>query len=96
MLYIDMPTVPPKTRINIHIRAQARDRDLIDRAAKLTGTSRSQFIMGASLKAAVEVLLDQITILADQAAFQKVLTWMDSEPTADERAGMRRLLMPRP
>ncbi|HMO28538.1 DUF1778 domain-containing protein [Enterovirga sp.] len=87
-----MATTLPKTDVNIHIRARVRDRDLIDQAAELAGTNRSQFILASSLKEAVNVLLDQTTIVTDQATFQKVLAWMDTEPTASERDGMQRLM----
>lgn len=78
--------------VNIHIRARSRDRSVIDQAAELLGTNRSQFMLASALKEAKSVLLDQTTIQADQQAFQKVLDWMDAPPTQAEDAGMRRLL----
>ncbi len=78
--------------VNIHIRARSRDRSVIDQAAELLGTNRSQFMLASALKEAKSVLLDQTTIQADQQAFQKVLDWMDAAPTEAEEAGMRRLI----
>lgn len=78
--------------VNIHIRARSRDRSVIDQAAELLGTNRSQFMLASALKEAKSVLLDQTTIHADQQAFQKVLDWMDAAPTEAEEAGMRRLI----
>ena len=78
--------------VNIHIRARSRDRSVIDQAAELLGTNRSQFMLASALKEAKAVLLDQTTIQADQQAFQKVLDWMDAAPTEAEEAGMRRLI----
>ena len=69
--------------VNIHLRARARDRLLIDQAAELAGANRSQFMMAAALKEAKSVLLDQTTILADAKAFNKVMDWMDAAATAD-------------
>jgi len=78
--------------VNIHLRARAADRALIDQAAELAGLNRSQFMLASSLKEAKNVLLDRTTIVADSADFQRILAWMDAEPTADESAGVARLL----
>jgi uncharacterized protein (DUF1778 family) len=78
--------------VNIHLRARTQDRNLIDRAAELVGANRSQFMMTSALKEAKNVLLDQSTIYADAVAFQKVMDWMDAEPTPAEAAGMKRVL----
>lgn len=78
--------------VNIHLRARALDRMVIDQAAELTGTNRSQFMMASALQAAKNVLLDQSTFYADAKAFQQVMDWMDAEPTAAEGEGMKRIL----
>jgi uncharacterized protein (DUF1778 family) len=78
--------------VNIHLRARPQDRKLIDRAAALSGANRSQFMLAAALKEAKNVLLDQTTIYADAKAFQKILDWMDRPATAQEVAGMKKLL----
>jgi uncharacterized protein (DUF1778 family) len=78
--------------VNIHLRARSRDRNIIDQAAELVGANRSQFMMASALKEAKNVLLDQSTIHADAQTFQRVMDWMDAAPTADETAGMKRLL----
>jgi uncharacterized protein (DUF1778 family) len=78
--------------VTIHLRASVADRDFIDQVAELVGSNRSQFMLASALKEARNVLLDQTTIYLDNARFQEVLAWMDSEPTADEAAGMQRLM----
>ncbi len=78
--------------VNIHLRARAQDRDIIDQAAELVGANRSQFMMTSALKEAKNVLLDQSTIYADAKAFQKVMDWMDATATPAETAGMKRVL----
>jgi uncharacterized protein (DUF1778 family) len=78
--------------VTIHLRASAADRDLIDQVAELVGSNRSQFMLVSALKEARNVLLDQTTIYLDNARFQEVLAWLDTEPTADEAAGMQRLM----
>ena len=64
--------------VNIHLRARARDRAIIDQAAELVGANRSKFMIASALKEAKNVLLDQTTIHADAKAFQKIMDWMDS------------------
>ncbi len=87
-----MDTQTSTAEVNIHLRARADDRDLIDQAAGLLGANRSQFMLASALKEAKNVLLDQTTVKVDAATFQKVLAWLDAEPTPDESAGMQRLL----
>ncbi|MFN8995528.1 MAG: DUF1778 domain-containing protein [Pseudomonadota bacterium] len=83
---------PTTAEVNIHLRARAGDRDLIDQAAELIGANRSQFMLASALKEAKNVLLDQTTIRVSAAAFQEILAKLDREPTPDTIAGMRRLL----
>lgn len=78
--------------VNIHLRARARDRAIIDQAAELVGANRSQFMMSSALKEAKNVLLDQSTIYADAETFRKVMDWMDAVATPAEAAGMDRIL----
>jgi uncharacterized protein (DUF1778 family) len=87
-----MDTQTSTAEVNIHLRARADDRDLIDQAAGLLGANRSQFMLASALKEAKNVLLDQTTVKVDAATFQKVLAWLDAKPTSDESAGMQRLL----
>jgi uncharacterized protein (DUF1778 family) len=78
--------------VNIHLRARAQDRDLIDQAAALVGANRSQFMLATALREAQNVLLDRTTIRLDAAAFQEVLARLDAPPTAEEEEGLRRLI----
>lgn len=78
--------------VNIHLRARAQDRILIDQAAELVGANRSQFMMASALKEAKNILLDQSTLYADAKTFQKVMDWMDAAATPAETAGMKRIL----
>jgi len=83
---------PATAEVNIHLRARAQDRNLIDRAAELAGSNRSQFMLASALKEAKNVLIDQSTIFADAKAFQKIMDWMDRPATSAETTGMKRLL----
>lgn len=79
------------SEVNIHLRARSGDRDLIDRAATIAGTNRSQFMLSSALKEATNVLLDQTMIRLDAEAFQQVLAWMEAPPSEAEAQGMDRL-----
>lgn len=78
--------------VNIHLRARAQDKNLIDRAAELVGANRSQFMMASAIKEAKNVLLDQSTLYADAETFQKMMDWMDAPATRSETSGMTRIL----
>lgn len=86
---MELPTATAE--VNIHLRARAGDRDLIDQAADLLGTNRSQFMLSAALKDAKNVLLDQTTIRLDAKAFQQLLEDLDRAPSPDVEAGIKRL-----
>ena len=84
--------MPSTADTNIHLRARAEDRALLDSVAQMQGMNRSQFILAAGLKEAKNYLLDQTTIYADAKTFNDILDWMEAEPSVDEQAGMNRLL----
>lgn len=87
-----MKEQPSLAEVNIHLRARAQDKELIDQAAELVGANRSQFMLASALKEAKNILLDQSTIYADAKAFQKVMDWMDNPAIPAETAGMKRIL----
>ncbi len=82
----------PNAEVNIHLRARAQDRKLIDQAAELVGANRSQFMLASALKEAKGILLDQTTLHADAQAFAKIMDWMDSPASAVESTGIKRLM----
>jgi uncharacterized protein (DUF1778 family) len=86
-----MRTEPSLAEINIHLRARAEDKKIIDQAAGLIGANRSQFMLASALKEAKNILLDQSTIHVNAKEFNAIMDWMDKEPTAEARKGMRRL-----
>lgn len=87
-----MADQPIIAEVNIHLRARSQDRNLIDRAAELVGSNRSQFMMASAIKEAKNILLDQSTLYANAKTFQKVMDWMDAEATPVEAEGMKRIL----
>lgn len=67
----------------INIRASARQRDLIDRAAHALNKSRSEFILETACREAQNVLLDQTFFQLDEEAFARFSAMLDAprEPT---------------
>jgi len=86
-----MPPRSTAAEVNIHLRARAGDRALIDRAAELVGANRSQFMLSSALQAARNIVLDQTTLFVEAEKFEKIMDWMESRPTDSEMAGMKRL-----
>ncbi len=86
-----MRTEHAPAEVNIHLRAKAHDRLLIDQAAELLGSNRSQFMMASALKEAKSVILDQTSIYVDNKAFQEILDWLDTPATGEQIEGMSRL-----
>jgi uncharacterized protein (DUF1778 family) len=65
------------TSTTINLRAQTDVRDKIDRAAKVQGKTRTDFILDASTAAAEQVLLDQVFFQVDadaMASFEAVMS----------------------
>ncbi|MDA3896619.1 MAG: DUF1778 domain-containing protein [Desulfobacteraceae bacterium] len=62
------------------IRIKPEERNLIDRAARLRGKNRTDFILDAVRLAAEEALYDQAIIAADPEAYAKFLARLDMQP----------------
>lgn len=87
-----MKTEHLSSEVNIHLRARAYDRDLIDRAAELLGSNRSQFMLSSALKEAKNVILDQSAFHVNNQTFNKILDLFDTDATQEQLDGMKRLL----
>lgn len=75
---------PSATRgVSINIRAEARHRDLIDRAAEAVGKTRSEFMLETACKEAEAVLLDRRCFTLEDAQFQAVLARLDEARPSD-------------
>src|SRR6266849_6052656 len=69
----------------INIRISAADRNVIDRAAKLAGKSRSQFMLEAARRAAQETLLDTTFFAVDGVTFKRFKAMLDAAAKPNER-----------
>ncbi|MBP7394719.1 MAG: DUF1778 domain-containing protein [Zoogloea sp.] len=80
----------PKTpdtlrRDTLNLRIPSTERNLIDRAAASTGTTRTDFILSAARRAAEEALLDQAVLSVSPEAYAEFLARLDAPPQANER-----------
>lgn len=75
----------PAKRETLNIRIRPEVRDVIDRAAELTGKSRTDFVLDAARRAAEEALLDQTLILASPEAYGRFVQRLDEPPAPNAR-----------
>lgn len=75
----------PSKRETLNIRIRPEERSLIDRAAKVRGKNRTDFVLEAARSAAEEALLDQAIIAAGPEAYAAFLARLDMPPRPNER-----------
>ena len=78
-------TVRPPRRDSLNIRIKADERGLIDRAAELTGKTRTDFVLDAARRAAVEALTDRSLFVVDAKTYAKFVAALDASPAVDEK-----------
>lgn len=76
---------PTTTRETVNLRVPSSTRGLIDRAATLTGKTRTQFMLDASRRAAEEAVLDQALLRAEPDAYAAFVERLDSAAAPNER-----------
>ncbi|MGI2323669.1 MULTISPECIES: DUF1778 domain-containing protein [unclassified Methylococcus] len=72
-------------RDSLNIRIKPEDRGLIDRAAKLLGKNRTDFMLDAARRAAEEALLDRAVFVVSPEAYAEFLARLDAPPQPNER-----------
>jgi len=80
MLTYSEEKVPP-----LNIRIKARQRRLIEEAAKATEKTVSDFVREVAVREAQNTLLDQTAIYFTDAAWQEFTTALDAEPGDNPR-----------
>lgn len=75
----------PAPRETLNIRIPAAERHLIDRAARSSGKTRTDFIRGAARRAAEEALLDRTLLLVSPARFKNFLALLDAPAKPNTR-----------
>lgn len=83
---------PPRDTLNLRIRPE--ERGLIDRAAMLTGKTRTDFVLEAARRAAEEALLDRTVLTVSPEAYAAFLARLDEPPRPNER--LRRTMQTTP
>lgn len=72
-------------RESLNIRIKPGDRGLIDRAARLLGKNRTDFMLDAARRAAEEALLDRTIFVVSPEAYQTFVALLDAPPQPNER-----------
>jgi uncharacterized protein (DUF1778 family) len=80
----------PSTTISLRVPVQRRE--LIDRAAKVTGKTRTEFILESAGRAAEDALLDQRMFHLTEEEHRAFLAALDASPRPESVAKLRKLL----
>lgn len=80
-----MKTAVPPRRHTLNLRIPAAERNLIDRAARSSGKTRTDFILEAARRAAEEALLDRALLAVGPAAYAKFLARLEEPARPNER-----------
>ena len=85
-----MPIATTTRRDTLNLRIRPEMRGLIDRAAQVTGQTRTDFVLEAARRAAEEALLDRAFLIAAPEAYEAFLKRLDEVPRPNEK--LRRAL----
>ena len=80
-----MSRSPTTRRDTFNFRIKPEDRGLIERAATITGKTRTDFVLEAARRAAEEALLDRTVFTVSPAAYVAFLARLDEPPKPSER-----------
>ena len=78
-------TRPQTRRDTLNFRIKPEDRGLIERAATITGKTRTDFVLEAARHAAEEALLDRTVLAVSAEAYAIFLARLDEPPKPNER-----------
>ncbi|WP_454455068.1 type II toxin-antitoxin system TacA family antitoxin [Thauera phenylacetica] len=76
-------SVAKRNTLNLRIKPEVRS--LIDRAAKLQGKNRTDFILDAARNAAEDALLDQALFVVSEEAYAEFVERLDRSPAPNPR-----------
>jgi uncharacterized protein (DUF1778 family) len=76
---------PTARRDTLNLRIKPEDRGLIDRAAQLTGKTKTVFVLEAARRAAEDALLDRTLFLAGPEAFEAFRARLDEPPNPNDK-----------
>ena len=72
-------------RETLNVRVKSEDRYLIDRAARLLGKSRTDFLLETARRAAQDALLDQTLFKVSRSIYAEFVARLDAPPAANDR-----------
>ena len=72
-------------RATLNVRVKPEDRSLIDRAARLLGKSRTDFLLESARRAAQDALLDQTLFKVSPSVYAEFVAKLDAPPAPNER-----------
>ena len=72
-------------RDTLNIRVKSEDRNLIDRAARLLGKSRTDFLLESARRAAQDALLDQTLFKVSPSVYAEFVARLDAPPAPNDR-----------
>ncbi|MFI5024153.1 MAG: DUF1778 domain-containing protein [Alphaproteobacteria bacterium] len=81
---------PTARRDTLNLRIKPDDRGLIDRAAQLTGKTRTDFVLEAARRAAEDALLDRTLFVVGPEALDAFRARLDEPPHPNDK--LRRAL----
>lgn len=81
-----MATLPNEVKQEkLNMRINNEERELIDRAAKIRGKNRSDFILSAARREAEETIFEQRIIKTSPEAYADFLQRLDKAPRPNDR-----------
>lgn len=90
-----MPSTKITTRRQpLNLRIKPEERGLIDRAATITGKTRTDFVLDAARHAAEEALLDRTVFNVSSDAYTAFIAKLDAPPKPNAR--LRRTMQTTP
>lgn len=78
-------TATPPRRDTLNLRIPPAERNLIDQAAAVQGTTRTDFILSAARRAAEAALLDRALLAVTPEAYAEFLARLDAPAQPNER-----------
>ena len=83
-----MPTTSTRRsqkRDTLNLRIKPDERGLIDRAAELTGKTRTDFVLEAARRAAVDALTQRTLFSVDAETYAKFVAALDAPPRPNDK-----------
>jgi uncharacterized protein (DUF1778 family) len=75
----------PARRETLNLRIKPEERGLIDRAARLQGKNRTDFVLEAARRAAEDALADRTLMIVSPEAYAAFVKRLDAPPSPNER-----------